>query len=131
MNLLIPYVNIIDHQDPLLKEFTYGNIGQGGAKLNNTLSNGDYIFFHTSLNNKKYITAYYVVDRVLKTEEAVKDKRILAKFKNPHIPEFLNGNIHKDDYIVFGDNIFSKVFDRPLPFNKELASKLSLNIKFT
>lgn len=131
MNLLIPYVNIIDHQDPLLKEFTYGNIGQGGSKLKNALSSGDYIFFHTTLNNKKYITAYYVVDRVLKTEEAVKDKRMLAKFKNPHIPEFLNGNIYKDDYIVFGDPILSKVFDRPLPFNKELADKLSLNIKFT
>lgn len=130
MNLLIPYINIIDHPDPLLKEFSYGDIGQRGKKLKNNLSAGDYIFFHTTLNNKKYITAYYVVDRVLKTEEAARDKRILAKFKNPHIADFLNGNINKDDHIVFGDPILSKVFDRPLPFNKELAGKLSLNIKF-
>lgn len=130
MNLLIPYINIINHPDPLVKEFTYGDIGQRGRKLNNALSNGDYIFFHTTLNNKKYITAYYIVDRVLKTEDAINDKRILAKFKNPHLSDLMNGHIFKDDYIVFGDPILSKVLDRPLPFDKNLANKLSLNIKF-
>lgn len=130
MNLLIPYVSLINHQDPLLKEFTYGDIGQRGRKLKNSLTIGDYIFFHTTINSRKFITAYYIVDRVINTEDAVKDKRILAKFKNPHLSDFLNDHTSKDDYIAFGDPILSKVLERPLLFDKNLAEKLSLKIKF-
>ena len=38
---------------------------------------------------------------------------------------------HVDDVVLFGDPITSRVFDRPLLFDRKLANKLSLNIKFS
>jgi len=131
MNLLIPYVHLYNHNDPLFEEFTYGDVGTRAEKLKN-LKRGDYVFFHTSIRGKKYITAYYVVDRVLDTALASKDRNITAKYKNPHILEFLSGERkNKEDVILFGDPIISHVLERPILFNKALAEKLSLNIKFT
>lgn len=132
MNLLIPYVYLYDHPDPLFDEFTYGNIRARARKLKRDLEKGDYVFFHTSIRGKKYITAYYVVDRVLDTAEAVKDTNILAKYKSPHISEFLSGERtdEYDDVMLFGDPITSRVLERPLLFDRMLAEKLSLAIKF-
>jgi hypothetical protein len=62
MNLLIPYVYLYGHNDPLFEEFTYGDVKTRARKLRNKLKKGDYVFFHTSMGGKKYITAYYVVD---------------------------------------------------------------------
>ena len=67
MHLLIPYVNLLNHPDPLFEEYTYGEGGARGKKLKNHVKKGDYIFFHTSKRNQKYITAYYIVDRVIDT----------------------------------------------------------------
>jgi len=132
MNLLIPYVHLYDHPDPLFKEFTYGDEGRRARKLKKDLKKGNYVFFHTSISGRKYITAYYVVERVLDTAEAIKNRNIVAKYKNPHILEFLSGERtgEGDDVILFGDPITSKILERPLLFNKNLAKKLSLNIKF-
>ncbi|MBK7920252.1 MAG: DUF91 domain-containing protein [Chloroflexi bacterium] len=63
-----------------------------------------------------------------------KNTAIRLKYKrNPHLIECIAGTRpidHKDDVIVFGDPITSYILERPLLFNKKLASKLSLNIKF-
>ena len=77
MNLLIPYVPIYDHEDPILEEFTYGDVDSRARKMKNNLKKGDHIFFHTRINGRKYITAYYVIDRVLNTSEAVKNRNIV------------------------------------------------------
>lgn len=132
MNLLVPYVYLYDHPDPLFEEFTYGDVGARARKLKNDLKSGDYIFFHTGIGGKKYITAYYVVDRALDTTKAIKDRNIVAKYKNPHILEFLPGERtdEDDDIVVFGDPITSRILERPLLFDKTLAEKLFLNIKF-
>jgi hypothetical protein len=131
MNLLIPYVYLYDHPDPLFEEFTYGDVGARARRLKDDLKSGDYILFHTSIDGKKYITAYYVVDRVLDTAKAIKDRNIVAKYKNPHILEFLSGErTDEDDVVVFGDPITSRILERPLLFDKTLAKKLSLSIKF-
>jgi len=134
MNMLIPYVHLYDHNDPLFEEFTYGDDGARARKLRNDLKKWDYVFFHRSTGGKKYITAYYVVDRVLDTAEAIKDRNIVAKYRNPHILEFLSGERtgeENDNVVVFGDPITSKIIDRrPLLFDKALAGKLSLNIGF-
>jgi Endonuclease NucS C-terminal domain len=127
-NLLIPYVRLSDHPDPVLEEFTYGDIETRGKSLRTKLSKGDFIFFHTKIGRVKYITAYYVVDRVLATPLAVKDKLILAKYKNPHLER--NPKRYRNDTLVFGDPIHSRKLFRPLLFDKRLASKLSLGIKF-
>jgi len=132
MNLLIPYVYLYGHPDPLFEEFTYGEGGSRAKKLKNDVSKGDYVFFHTSIGGKKYITAYYVADRVVDTVKAIKDKNIIAKFKNPHLSELISGRVteKENNVILFGDPITSKILERPLLFDRNLAEKLSLNIKF-
>ena len=131
MNLLIPYVRLYNHPDPLLNEFTYGDSTKDRARKLKKLKENDYVFFHTRINGKKYITAYYIVDRVLVTSEAAKDKNIAAKYKNPHIKEYLLGKrTNEDDVVLFGDPISSRVLERPLLFDRTLVEKLSLNIKF-
>ena len=44
VNLLIPYVPIYNHYDPVLEEFTYGDVGSRARKLIKVLTKGDYIF---------------------------------------------------------------------------------------
>jgi hypothetical protein len=131
MNLLVPYIKM-DHADPLFDEFTYGDSGQRARKMKKELLKGDYIFFHTSRNGTKIITAYYIVDRVLNTTEAYRDKAIRAKFKNPHLYECAEnkGQFGDDNAIVFGDPISSRILDKPLPFTRKLAESLSLGMKF-
>ena len=132
MNLLIPYVYLYNHPDPLFEEFTYGDGGIRAKKLKKDLRKGDYVFFHTSINGEKYITAYYVVERVMNTVEAVKDRNITAKYKNPHLIDLMSDKIspNEDNVILSGDPITSRILKRPLLFNKPLAEKLSLGIKF-
>ena len=132
MNLLVPYVRLYDHPDPLLNEFTYGDSTKDRARKLTKLKENDHVFFHTSINGRKYITAYYVVDRVLTTSEAAQDKNIAAKYQNPHILEFLSGKRtdNNDDVVLFGDPITSRILRKPLLFDKTLTEQLSLNIKF-
>ena len=129
MNFLIPYVYLYNHPDPLFEEFTYGEAGSRARKIKKEIKKGDYVFFHTSIGGKKYLTAYYVVDRILDTAEVLQNKQITAKYKNPHMLEF-NPNNKKDDVILFGDPITSRILKRPLLFDKTLSRKLSLNIRF-
>jgi hypothetical protein len=132
MNLLIPYRYFYDHSDPLLNEFTYGDIGTRARKLKNDLKKCDYVFFHTGINGKKYITAYYVVDRVVDTINVIKDRNITAKYKNPHISDVMSGKAIStdDDVLLFGDPIESRVLEKPLLFDIDLAKRLSLGITF-
>lgn len=130
MNLLIPYVPIFNHPDPLFEEFTYGDIDTRARKLKNDVKKGDYVFFHTSMGGHKYVTAYYVVDRILDTAVAAQNTNIVAKYRNPHILEHLAGKRYTEDVVLFGDPIESRVLERPLLFDKSLAGKLSLNIQF-
>ncbi|MDQ6630439.1 MAG: hypothetical protein M3Y82_01620 [Verrucomicrobiota bacterium] len=54
MHLLIPYIQLPHHPDPVFKEFTYGDVGQRARQLKK-MAPGTYIFFHTSTHGKKYI----------------------------------------------------------------------------
>lgn len=118
MNLLIPYIYRDDHKDPLFEEFTYGDINRRGRKLQKHVSKGDYLFFHIGIGGSKYITAYYVVDFVLSTEEAVKNKDIVAKYNNPHISRWIYV------FLVF---LFScTVLEAPHQSVPESHSKVSL-----
>jgi hypothetical protein len=130
-NLLIPYVPLPDHPDPILDEFTYGDIDKRARKLKRDLRKGDYLFLQATSRGRRYITAYYVVDRVMDTSEAAKNKLIRAKYKNPHIASFLAGKRWRDDVLVFGDPILSRRLPSPLPFDRSLARRLSLGIRFT
>jgi Endonuclease NucS len=132
MNLLISYVQLLDHLDPAFDEYTYGDRGHHADRLKE-LKNGDYVFFHTGKYGKKFLTAYYIIDRVLDTMVACENEAIRAKYKNPHIVEQLAEKYIKEgdsNAIVFGDPILSRILEVPLIFDRELADKLSLNIKF-
>lgn len=131
VHLLIPYVPLANHHDPILEEFTYGDVGARARKLKSDLKRGEYVFLHTTIRGRRYITAYYVVDRVLHTSEAAASRSIVDKYRNPHIKEYLEGE-RRDDYdaVLFGDPILSRKLPRPLLFNRALAEKLSLDIPF-
>ncbi|HCK67327.1 MAG TPA: hypothetical protein DHW49_13790 [Anaerolineae bacterium] len=129
MNLLIPYIQL-PKPDPVLDEFTYGDVNQRARKLK-SLRMGDYVFFHTSWGGKRYITSYFIVNRVLNTSEVVKDKLLNKKYVNPHISDYKKSNQkNREDVILFGDPITSRVLDVPLLFDSRLVKKLSLNVKF-
>lgn len=131
MNLLIPYVKLPDHNDPLFKEFTYGDVDQRARTLLK-LKAGDHIFFHTTIRGRKCITAYYAVSQSMQTRDVLENRDLMIKFRNPHIARWLQeGNDSQgDDVIVFGDPITSMVVNKPLIFDKKLAARLSLNIPF-
>lgn len=131
VSLLIPYRSLINHTDPMLEEFTYGDCDARARKLKRDLRQGDYVFLHTTLRGIGYITAYYVIDKVLDTHVAASNEAIVMKYENPHIKEYIAGERRAgDDVVIFGDTIFSQKLKRPLSFNKELAEKLSLGIRF-
>ena len=133
MHLLIPYIPLRHHLDPDFREFSYGDVDARARKLKKDLKLGEYVFFHTTSNGKKQITAYYVVERVLDTVVACEDKAITTKYKNPHIVECLEGDRPSsghDDAVLFGDPIRSYALEKPLLFDKKLAERLSLKIKF-
>ncbi len=90
-------------------------------------------FFHTSIGGMKHITTCYAVDCVLNTAGVIEDRNIFAKYKNPHISEFLAGERtdKDDDFVIFGDPITSRMLKKCLIFDKTHAEKLTLNIKFS
>ena len=130
MHLLIPYIYLRNEEDPNFHEFTYGDINWRGRKLQRDVKPGEYIFFHTSIGGKKYITAYFVVDRVFPTSEACRNKMINDKFNNPHMVKWRTGSRSENDVIVFGDPITSRLLDKPLLFDRRLSRKLSFCIAF-
>lgn len=130
MNLLIPYIKLPTHLDPDLEEYTYGDVRSRARALKEKVGKGNYLFFHTTIGGKKYITAYFFVDRTLDVSVAVKDGNIMRKYKNPHLkePPGFSKSTGEDDAVVFGDPILSKKLDRPLGFDLKLARKLALGI---
>lgn len=65
------------------------------------------------------------------TKDVAKDPDLSCKFNNPHIARWREDKENsRDDVIVFGDPITSKIVARPLPFDEQLAKRLSLNIPF-
>lgn len=131
VNLLIPYVHLPDHPDPLLEEFTYGDVDARARRLKRDLKKGDYVFFHTTTRGRHFVTAYYIVDRVLDGSEAIKMPLLLAKYRNPHLKRLASKyERYDDDVIVFGDPILSRKLSKPLVFDRGLAERLSLRIPF-
>ncbi len=77
MHLLIPYIQTSE-KDPDFDEFIYGDVHARGKKLLTKVKKGGYIFFHTTAHHAKYITAYYVVDRVLRVVDAKENPNIVV-----------------------------------------------------
>ncbi|MBW7453309.1 hypothetical protein ACFOLF_06200 [Paenibacillus sepulcri] len=121
-HLLIKYVqpeDINNHVDPNFTYLTYGDSGSRGAILRNKIEIGSYIFFHTSYNQKEYLTAYFYVEKLLtKEKNQAEIANLIADSKN-------------DDVVIIGNREHSKILSYPLPFDKRIVIKLkSLNIDF-
>jgi RecB family endonuclease NucS len=122
---LIPYIDprkLEGHEDPMLDEFTYGDLGNRGKKLLENVKKGDFLFFHTSSRNRRIITAYYCVEEVMLVSEARKDSLIVAKYRNPHLKR---DPVSQYDSIVFGHPIRSFKLKTPLHLTREILSRFS------
>lgn len=112
-NLLVKYIFREDnHVDPNFTYLTYGDSGNRGVQIMNTISSGDYMFFHTSFNGKAYITAYYYVEKVLNRDE------------NEAEITCLKTDSRVDDVVILGSRERSKILTYPLPFERQLAEEL-------
>ncbi len=135
------------HPDPNFHEFTYGEGGRYSKMVRNNVRYGSHIFFHTTIEGQRYITAHYFVSQIVEGYDARHDDKIRIKYKNVHIhpenyPEWWGSNYDVDkeiksesnDILVFGDDKKSWAdLKNPLKFDRELAEKLKFEtnqIKF-
>lgn len=124
MNFLISYLDAeqnYGHEDPMLSEFTYGESSNNALNLLK-VNKGDYLFFHKTINKKRFITSYFVIEDVMLVKDAQKNLLIANKFNNPHLKK---DTLNKNECIAFGNPILSRVLDVPLEITPELLSKLS------
>jgi hypothetical protein len=112
---LVPYTRK-EEDDPLFDEFTYGH---QKSRLNK-VQVGEYLFFHTKILDKRYITAYYKVFEKKSVKEIRQDSYIKSKYRNHHI---FNGNEHTD-IVIFGHPVYSYILEKPLLLNSDLHNRL-------
>ncbi|MFG1735352.1 hypothetical protein [Paenibacillus sp. 843] len=119
-HLLIKYISREDnHVDPNFTWLTYGDSGNKGVQIKNTLTPGSYVFFHTSYANSAYITAYFYVEK------------ILTKGDNRQEIECLKADSRFDEVVIIGSRTHSKILTFPISFDKKVVDKLrSLNINW-
>ncbi|WP_394238311.1 endonuclease NucS domain-containing protein [Niallia oryzisoli] len=126
MNFLIGYKDAeknFGHEDPMLKEYTYGESGANKEKLIK-VQKGDYLFFHKTIHDKRYITAYYVIEDVMLVKNAKKNRLLTNKYENPHLKKEIE-QLTETECVAFGNPIFSKILHVPLEITPELLSELS------
>ncbi|MEN8698407.1 hypothetical protein [Bacillus infantis] len=100
------------HVDPNFTQLVYGNSGKNGNIMKNNLDVGSYVFFNARIGDKRYITAYFYVEK------------ILLKGKHDNEIENLNCSAKEDNVIVIGSRVFSKVLTVPLELNRKLIGKI-------
>lgn len=135
--LLWPYRSersyVVSHPDPLFEERTYGDIKRRGKKLQRSLAKGDYMFFWTRIAGKQYITAYYLVQRVVPTRELIGDRRARLRYQSPHLHreryEDRTGP-YPDDTLVIGDRKESRRLGIPLQLTRSIVEHLSKPVRF-
>lgn len=126
MNYLIGYKDAernFGHEDPMLTEYTYGESGANTDKLQK-VQKGDFLFFHKTIHNKRYIAAYYLVEEVVIVKDIKQNRLIMNKYDNPHLKKEIQ-QLTPSECIAFGNPIQSKVLQVPLEITPELLSKLS------
>jgi hypothetical protein len=114
--------------DPCFDEFTYGNRNQKASFIRNRISKDDKVFFHATLQTPdygRYITACFVVEKIMEGFEARKDENIRKNFRNDHI---LNLTREPIDVIIFGNKDKSlDIRNNPVAFDRNLAERLTFN----
>ncbi|KAA9023563.1 hypothetical protein [Niallia endozanthoxylica] len=100
------------HVDPNFTQLVYGDSGRKGNILKSNLSPGSYIFFNARIGAKRYLTAYFYVEKML--------------FKGEHDEEIesLTCSAKEDEVIIIGSRLFSKVLTIPLDFDRGLIGEI-------
>lgn len=101
------------HVDPNFTRLVYGNSNKNGNIIKNRISPGSYIFFNARIGNKRYITAYFYVEKIL--------------LKGQHDKEIhsLGCSAENDEVIVIGNRFFSKILTIPLDFDRQLIGRIT------
>lgn len=100
------------HVDPNFTYLVYGSSNKNGDSLKKHLSEGSYLFFNARIGDKRYITSYFYIEKILVKGEH--DREIAA----------LNCDAKNDEVIFIGSRQFSKVLTIPLELDKELLMRL-------
>lgn len=111
------------HEDPMLNEFTYGDLKINGEKLL-TLKKGDFLFFHKTIFDKRYITAFFFVEEVHLVKNILQDLLIIDKYNNHHLQKN-SSQLSINETVVFGNPLRSKALDVPLEITEEVLNLLS------
>ncbi|GAK03136.1 hypothetical protein JCM19037_1431 [Geomicrobium sp. JCM 19037] len=113
MNIFIKYKELEKHADPDFTHLTYGDADNlRGANTKKNAKIGSYAFFHTSIGDQEYITAYYLIDKIL--ERGADGKRI----------DQLNSAAKVDHIVLVGDRNKSKILSTPLALDRKLIKDL-------
>ena len=100
------------HIDPNFTQIVYGNNKNFGVTLKNNIEPGSYIFFNARIGNKRYITAYFYIEKVLE------------KGKHDFEIDTLTCSAKDDDVIFIGNRSFSKILTTPLVLDKSLMAAI-------
>lgn len=101
------------HIDPNFTQLVYGNSKSNGDIVKKHIKPGSYIFFNARIDQKRFITAYFEVEKVL--IKGKQDSEINA----------LKCDARVDEVVLIGDRNRSKVLTAPLPLDRELIGRLT------
>lgn len=104
------------HVDPNFTHLVYGDSNNRGTILLNNLQRSSYVFFNTTIDCKRYITAYFYVEKIL--VKGIDDVEI------NNLNE-LGCAAASDEVIIVGNRNKSKVLTLPLLLDKDLLLKLN------
>lgn len=105
------------HIDPNFNNLAYGSSNKRGKAIENNLNSGSILFFNTTIHDRKYITAYFYVDR------------LLIKGRDDIIIANLGCDASSDEVVVLGRRELSKILTCPLEIEENLLVSLtSFNI---
>ncbi|MFJ7684336.1 hypothetical protein [Peribacillus butanolivorans] len=100
------------HVDPNFTQLVYGNSNKNGNSIRNNLDVGSFIFFNARIDKKRYITAYFYVEK------------ILIQGENDQEIDSLNCSAKEDEVIIIGSRLHSKVLTIPLVLDRSLMEKI-------
>lgn len=101
------------HVDPNFTQLVYGNSDKNGDIIKKHIKPGSFLFFNARIGEKRYITAYFVVEKVL--EKGKHNAEIKA----------LKCDARVDEVVIIVDRNHSKILTAPLLLDRELMKKLS------
>lgn len=101
------------HVDPNFTQLVYGNSRKNGDIIKKHIIPGSYIFFNANIEQKRFITAYFEVEKIL--------------IRGQHDSEInaLKCDAKVDEVVVIGDRNHSKILTAPLLLDRALMGKLT------